>query len=102
MVTLEVQRLESGMPYIAISMLEALLRLAYEQDAANSFISEFNAMLIGNTLAMVNDETAIYPHDVAAIFCRLQIPVKFVDVKGDSLEVIASASGIPTTGEYYY
>ena len=102
MVVLEVTRLESGMPYIAISALEAALRLAYDQGAADSFITEFNAMMLGNTIAVVNDETAIYPQDVAAIFCRLQIPVKFVDAKGDSLEVRACDSGIPTSGDYYY
>ena len=94
MVVLEVTRLESRMPYIASSALETSLRLAYAQGEADSFIAEFNAMMLGSTVAMVNDETAIYPQDIAAIFCRLQMSVKFVDVNGKELAVDGSSSGV--------
>jgi hypothetical protein len=75
MVTLALTRLASGMPYIAISALEAALKLAYEQGEADNFITEFNAMMFVSTVAVVNDETTIYPQDVAAIFGLLKIHV---------------------------
>ncbi|MFT5296857.1 MAG: hypothetical protein ACI9YH_002880 [Colwellia sp.] len=59
MVVLEVTRLESGIPYIAISALEASLRQSYEQSESDIFIVKFNAMMLGSTVAVVNDETAI-------------------------------------------
>ena len=61
------------MPYIAISALEAALKLAYEQGEADNFITEFNAMMFVSAVAVVNDETTIYPQDVAAIFGLLKI-----------------------------
>jgi hypothetical protein len=51
-------------------------------------------MLLVSTVAVVNDETAIYPHDIAAIFYRLKIPVKFVDVSGKELALDGSGSGV--------
>jgi hypothetical protein len=95
MVVLEVTRLESGIPYIAISALEASLRQSYEQSESDIFIVKFNAMMLGSTVAVVNDETAIYPHDISAIFDRLKIPVKFVDANGKELAVNGSGSGVP-------
>jgi hypothetical protein len=79
---------------VTTSSLEAGINSEYGQDDAKSLIRKFHDMMFGITVGNVNGETEIYPHDIAAIFSLLKIPVKFIDDNGNEVAVSASGSGI--------
>ncbi len=82
---------------VTTSSLEAGINSEYGRDDAQSLIRKFHGMMLGSTVGNVNGETEIYPHDIAAIFALLKIPIKFIDDNGNDLAVNASGSGIVTT-----
>jgi hypothetical protein len=51
-------------------------------------------MMLGSTVSMMDHEMAMYPHDIAAIFSLLEVPVKFVDDKGADMAISATYSGV--------
>ncbi len=82
---------------VTTSNLEAGIKRGYGQDDAKNLIRKFHDMMLGSTVGNVNGETEIYPHDIAAIFALLKIPIKFIDDNGNELAVNASGSGIVAT-----
>lgn len=79
---------------VTISALEAEIKREYEQDYAKALIRKFHDMMLGSTVGNINDETAIYPQDIAAIFGLLKIPIKFINVKGNELAINGGNSGV--------
>jgi hypothetical protein len=81
---------------VTISALEAEIKREYEQDDAKAIIRKFHDMMLGITVGNINDETAIYPQDIAAIFGLLKIPIKFINDKGNELAINGDSSGVLT------
>jgi len=79
---------------VTIRVIEAEIEREYEQDEAKALIIKFHDMIFGSTESMVNDERAIYPNDIAAIFERLKISIKFIDVNGKELAISTGSSGV--------
>jgi hypothetical protein len=79
---------------VIIPAIEAEIEREYEQDEAKALIRKFHDMIIGSTVSKVNDEIAIYSHDIAAIFGLLKIPIKFIDVNGKELAISTGSSGV--------
>jgi len=79
---------------VTIPVIEAEIKRKYEQGEAKAFIRKFHDMMLGSTVSKVNNEIAIYPNDIAAIFEQLSIPIKFINDKGDKLAIYGSGSGI--------
>jgi hypothetical protein len=85
-----------AMSDVTISALEAEIKREYEQDDAKDLIRKFHDMMLGSTVGNINDETAIYPQDIAAIFGLLKIPIKFINDKGNELAINGDSSGVLT------
>jgi hypothetical protein len=82
---------------VTIPAIEAEIEREYEQDEAKDIIRKFHDMMLGNTVSKVNDEIAIYPNDIAAIFERLEISIMFINDNGSELAINANGSGIMAT-----
>jgi hypothetical protein len=83
-----------AMSDVTISALEAEIKREYEQDDAKALIRKFHDMMLGSTVGNINDETAIYQQDIAAIFDLLKIPIKFINDKGNELAINGDSSGV--------
>jgi hypothetical protein len=95
MIVLKIKTAEKDyMSDIAISALEAEIIQKYEPDDAKTLISKFHNMMLGSTVSMMGGEMSIYPHDIAAIFSLLKIPMKFVDDKGADITINGVNSGV--------
>jgi hypothetical protein len=79
---------------ITISALESEIKKEYAPDDAKVLILKFHSMMLGSTVSMMDHEMAMYPHDIAAIFSLLEVPVKFVDDKGADMAISATYSGV--------
>lgn len=63
----------------------------------NKITKAYNEMISGSTVPVLQREpliTGIYPWDIAAIFKRLSIPVKFIDKEGKELKINVGMSGV--------
>jgi hypothetical protein len=79
---------------VPIPVLEAEIKREYAPHKANALIRKFHEIILGSTLCKIDNELAIYSHDIAAVFGLLKIPVKFVDINGSELAINGSGSGI--------
>jgi hypothetical protein len=79
---------------VPIPALEVEIKRAYEPDKAKALIRKFHEIILGSTLCKIDNELAIYPHDIAAVFGLLKISVKFIDVNGSELAVNTNGSGV--------
>jgi hypothetical protein len=79
---------------VPIPALEVEIKRVYEPDKAKALIRKFHEIILGSTLCKIDNELAIYPHDIAAVFGLLKIPVKFIDVNGNELAVNTNGSGV--------
>jgi len=79
---------------VPILVLEAEIKRVYQPHKANALIRKFHEIILGSTLCKIDNEIAIYPHDIAAVFGLLKIPVKFIDVNGSELAVNTNGSGV--------
>jgi hypothetical protein len=93
---------------IAISVIEAEIQREYAPDEAEAIIRKFHDMHYGNTEYQLRDENGIcsgeygvYSGDVAIIFGRLKIPIKFIGTNGKELAVDGSDVDVSICkGEY--
>lgn len=90
-----------SMSDVATSVVKAEIQRKYSPYEAKAIIIKFNDINYGNTEYRLRDEYGICSGeyglcsaDVAIIFGRLKIPIKFIDVNGNELAVDASGSGI--------
>lgn len=79
---------------VPITVLEVEIKRVYEPDEAKVLIRKFHEIILGSTLCKIDNEIAIYPHDIAAVFGLLKIPAKFVDINGSDLAIDGRGSGI--------
>lgn len=86
---------------VKISAIETEIRREYEESTAKDLIRMFHDMMLGSTVSKVNDEIVVYPHDIAAIFAILAIPIKFIDGNGNELAINANDSGIVATTQNF-
>ena len=82
---------------VTILALEAEIKGEYEQDDAKALIRKIHDMMLGSTVCKINDEIAIYPHDIADIFGLFKIPIKFFTNNGSEIAINANGSGIVAT-----
>lgn len=95
MIVLKIKTAEKDyMSDITISVLETEIKREFEPDDALRVISKFHNMMLGSTVSMMDGEMSIYPHDIAAIFSLLKIPMKFVDDKGTEINISGVDSGV--------
>jgi hypothetical protein len=95
MIVLKVNTSEKGgVSDVTVQALEAEIKRVYEEDDAKALIIKFHNMMIGSTVSMVGSDITIYPHDIAAIFGLLKIPVKFVDDKCSDIAIDEIHSGV--------
>lgn len=85
---------------VTIPVIEAEVEREYEQGEAKALIRKFHDMMLGSTVSKVNDEVAICPNDIAAIFGLLKIPIKFTDANGNERVINGDISGILTWYRY--
>lgn len=99
MLTIKVNIEEGKSHYVLKKNLHKAIANEYSDNAVkiNEIKEAYNEMMAGSTVPVLQREpliTGIYPWDIAAIFKRLSIPVKFIDKEEKELKINVGMSGI--------
>lgn len=99
MLTIKVHAEEDKPYYVLKKNLHEAISNEYHdnEEQINKITEAYNEMMMGSTVLVLQREPliiGIYPWDLAAIFHRISIPVKFIDKEERELKINVGMSGI--------
>lgn len=85
--------------YVLSEDLKNSVQKYYENqpEISDDILSKFSKLIAGSSARILNREPlkiGIYPHDIAAIFSKINVPIKFIDEKNKELNIYMGNSGV--------